>query len=72
MAAAGVVRLAGEELPALHPIAAGIALVVGALGYVLVALWGLVGLTRAAWRRVVGDAFNSDNFGIARENGAGE
>ena len=54
LAAAGTVRLAGEELPALHPIAAGIALVVGALGYVLVALWGLVGLTRAAWRSLEG------------------
>jgi hypothetical protein len=54
LAITGAVRLAGEELPALHPIAAGLALVIGALGYVVATLWGLVGLTRAAWRSLEG------------------
>jgi len=34
--------------------AAGLALAVGAVGYVVVTLWGLVGLTRSAWRCLEG------------------
>jgi hypothetical protein len=61
LAAAGALRLASQDLPGLHPIAAGIALVVGAAGYVVVILWGLVGLTRSAWRCLDGQrpAFRS-------------
>ncbi len=47
--AGGVVRLNSPEPAFVHPIAAGIGLVVGLVGYVVVALWGAVGLTRAAW-----------------------
>ena len=47
--AGGVVRLNSPEPAFVHPIAAGIGLVVGLVGYVIVALWGAVGLTRAAW-----------------------
>jgi len=50
LATAGGLRLASQELLGLHPIAAGLALVVGAVGYVVVTLWGLVGLTRSASR----------------------
>jgi hypothetical protein len=46
----GAARLAAvEELMGVHPIGAGIALVAGLIGYVIVALWTLVGLTRGAW-----------------------
>jgi hypothetical protein len=54
LATAGGLRLVSQELPGLHPIAAGIALGVGAVGYVVVVLWGLVGLTRSAWRCLEG------------------
>ena len=49
LAAAGVMRLSGPDLAVLHPIAASLALVVGVVGYVVVALWGVVGLVRGAW-----------------------
>jgi cytochrome b561 len=46
---AGLVRLKSGELTQLHPVAAGIAVVVGVIGYVIVGLWGVVGITRCAW-----------------------
>lgn len=52
--AGGLVRLSSPELAFMHPIAAGIALVVGVIGYVIVALWGVVGLTRGAWLSLEG------------------
>ncbi|NDG76125.1 MAG: hypothetical protein EBX49_12570 [Synechococcaceae bacterium WB8_1B_136] len=50
----GLIRLNGPEPAIVHPIAAGIGLVVGIVGYVVVALWGAVGLTRAAWLSLEG------------------
>lgn len=50
----GLVRLNSPEPAFLHPIAAGIGLVVGLVGYVVLALWGAVGLTRAAWLSLEG------------------
>jgi len=41
-------------LAALHPVAAGIAVVVGVIGYVIVGLWGVVGITRCAWMSLNG------------------
>ena len=46
----------------MHPIAAGIALVVGIVGYVIVALWGAVGLTRGAWLSLEGQRPSFRNF----------
>ena len=54
LVAAGVVRLSGPEPAFVHPIAAGIAVVVGVVGYVVVALWGVVGLVRGAWLSLEG------------------
>jgi uncharacterized membrane protein len=45
----GVLHLALGDAPLIHPIATQIALVVGVVGYVVVALWGLVGFSRGAW-----------------------
>jgi hypothetical protein len=46
----GAARLAEvEELMGVHPTGAWLALIVGVIGYVIVALWTLVGLTRGAW-----------------------
>ena len=46
----GGARLAEvEELMGVHPTGAWLALIVGVIGYVIVALWTLVGLTRGAW-----------------------
>jgi hypothetical protein len=50
----GVIRLNGPEPAIVHPIAAGIGLVVGIVGYVVVALWGAVGLSRGAWLSLEG------------------
>jgi len=50
----GLIRLNGPEPAIVHPIAAGIGLMVGIVGYVVVALWGAVGLTRAAWLSLEG------------------
>ena len=54
LVAGGVVRLSGPEPAFVHPIAAGIAVVVGVVGYVVVALWGVVGLVRGAWLSLEG------------------
>ena len=51
---AGLLRLNSGELPLLHPVAAGIVVVVGAIGYVIVGLWGVVGITRCAWMSLNG------------------
>ena len=51
---AGAVRLNGPEPAILHPVAAGISLVVGLVGYVVVALWAMVGLSRGAWLSLEG------------------
>jgi uncharacterized membrane protein len=46
----GGARLAEmQELMDVHPTGAWIALIAGVIGYVIVALWTLVGLTRGAW-----------------------
>lgn len=46
----GAARLAEvEELMGVHPTGAWLALIAGVIGYVIVALWTLVGLTRGAW-----------------------
>ncbi|MCP9808540.1 hypothetical protein KBY58_03725 [Cyanobium sp. HWJ4-Hawea] len=50
VAAAGGARLAEvRELMVLHPVGAWMALIVGVIGHVIVALWTFVGLTRGAW-----------------------
>jgi uncharacterized membrane protein len=49
LAAGGLLRLTSAEPAFLPPPAAGAALVVGVLGYAVVALWGLTGLVRGAW-----------------------
>jgi len=46
----GAARLADVEgLMGMHPIGAWMALIAGVIGYVIVVLWTLVGLTRGAW-----------------------
>lgn len=46
----GAARLAEvEELMGVHPTGAWLALILGLIGYVIVTLWTLVGLTRGAW-----------------------
>jgi hypothetical protein len=45
----GMLRLRSAEPAFLPPVAAGAALVVGLVGYAVVALWGLIGLVRGAW-----------------------
>lgn len=50
LTAVGAARLAElEELMGIHPVGAWIGLIAGVVGYVIVALWTLVGLTRGAW-----------------------
>ena len=58
----GAVRLNGPEPAFVHPIAAGIALVVGAVGYVIVGLWGAVGITRSAWISLDGQKPSFSHF----------
>ena len=54
LVAGGALRLSGPDLPFVHPVAAGLALVVGVVGYAVVALWGVVGLVRGAWLSLEG------------------
>ena len=55
LAAVGTARLAEvEELMGVHPTGAWGALIVGVVGYVIVALWTVVGLTRGAWLSLEG------------------
>jgi hypothetical protein len=42
------------DAPLFHPIATQIALVVGVVGYVVLALWALVGFSRGAWQSLSG------------------
>jgi uncharacterized membrane protein len=58
----GLLRLNSGELTFLHPVAAGIAVVVGAIGYVIVGLWGVVGITRCAWMSLDGQRPSFRNF----------
>ena len=58
----GLLRLNGSEPAFLHPVAAGIAVVVGAIGYVVVGLWGVVGITRSAWMSLDGQRPSFRNF----------
>jgi hypothetical protein len=55
LAAVGGARLAEvNELMGVHPTGAWGALIVGLIGYVIVALWTIVGLTRGAWLSLEG------------------
>jgi hypothetical protein len=56
LAAVGGARLANldEVVMAVHPTGALAALIVGIIGYVIVALWTVVGLTRGAWMSLEG------------------
>lgn len=55
LTALGAARLAEvEELMVVHPVGAWIALIAGVIGYVIVALWTVVGLTRGAWLSLEG------------------
>ncbi len=48
-------RLAAVEgIPEIHPVGAGFLLVVGLIGYIIVVLWGVVGLVRGAWTSLEG------------------
>jgi hypothetical protein len=58
----GLVRLNSPEPVFLHPVAAGIGLVIGVVGYVIVGLWGAVGITRAAWMSLDGQKPSFRNF----------
>lgn len=62
MAAAGGARMASvKEVAVVHPILAGFLLVAGVIGYVIVVLWGIVGLTRGAWTALEG---GKPNFAV--------
>ncbi len=55
LAAVGAGRLtAMQDLMGVHPTGAWLALIGGLIGYVIVALWALVGLTRGAWLALEG------------------
>ena len=55
LSAVGGARLAEvNELMGVHPVGAWMALIVGVIGYVIVALWTVVGLTRGAWLSLEG------------------
>ena len=55
LSAVGGARLAEvNELMVVHPVGAWMALIVGVIGYVIVALWTVVGLTRGAWLSLEG------------------
>ena len=55
LAAVGGARLASvNEVMAVHPTGAWAALIVGLIGYVIIALWTVVGLTRGAWLSLEG------------------
>ncbi|MDA0717400.1 MAG: hypothetical protein O2839_04155 [Cyanobacteria bacterium] len=55
LAAVGAGRLAKiDEAMAVHPTGAWAAFIVGVIGYVIVALWTVVGLTRGAWLSLEG------------------
>jgi hypothetical protein len=58
----GLVRLNSPEPAFLHPVAAGIGLVVGVVGYVIVGLWGVVGISRSAWMCLDGQKPSFRNF----------
>jgi len=48
-------RLAAMEgIPEIHPAGAAFLLVVGLVGYVIVVLWGVVGIVRGAWSSLEG------------------
>lgn len=50
MTIAGGARIAAvKEVAELHPILGGVLLIVGLIGYVIVLLWGIVGLIRGTW-----------------------
>ncbi len=55
LSAVGGARLANiDELMVVHPVGAWMALIVGVIGYVIVALWTIIGLTRGAWLSLEG------------------
>jgi hypothetical protein len=55
LTAVGAARLVKvEELMVVHPVGGWIALIAGVIGYVIVALWTVVGLTRGAWLSLEG------------------
>ena len=41
-------------IPDIHPVGAGMLLVVGLVGYIIVMLWGVVGLIRGSWQCLQG------------------
>ena len=45
-----------------HPVGAGILLVVGLVGYIIVMLWGVVGIIRGAWQCLEGVKPNFNTF----------
>jgi len=55
MSAAGGARIANfKEVAGLHPILGWLLLIVGLIGYVIVVLWGIVGLIRGSWTALEG------------------
>ena len=55
LAAACSARIASVPgIPEIHPVGAGMLLVVGLVGYIIVMLWGVVGIIRGAWQCLEG------------------
>ena len=55
LAAACSARIASVPgIPEIHPVGAGMLLVVGLVGYIIVMLWGVVGIIRGAWQSLEG------------------
>ena len=55
IAALGGTRIAAvKEVAWLHPVLGYLLLVVGLIGYIIVVLWGIVGLIRGAWTALDG------------------
>ncbi len=56
-------RLAAVEgIPEIHPAGAAFLLVVGLVGYVIVVLWGVVGIVRGAWSSLEGQKPSFSTF----------
>lgn len=55
MAGVGSARIASFPLFSnVHPVGAGLLLIIGLVGYIIVVLWGVVGIIRGAWKCLEG------------------
>ena len=63
MAGLGSARIASFPLFLdVHPVGAGVLLVVGLVGYIIVMLWGVVGIIRGAWQCLEGGKPDFNTF----------